>query len=679
LLSNIKDPWRIFTAAALVILIGLIIVPQIWIARTSVQQQGGAFDFKADSKAGTISLIKETVKGYDVETKGPNLYYISRNGIYYFSIRREKSGSLILSAGGDKPLKASIRSGGTVIVKVRGSRFNIRQKVFSSFFSTQKKVTPLFITKISNNSIRLNYSRNAFLSFIDRQKHYTLTNYLVFLTRSRYVKAIVNSLIVTVVSTFFAALIGITLAYFLSRYSIPGTNTILVLFTMASVSPPFLGAYAWRMLLGSYGIITRIFGLHWTIVGIHGVIWVIIWLVFPIIFLLSYDSFTSLDSSFRESSISLGADRRKTLLKIEIPLALPGIITGLYLAMMAAFSDFGTPYIISLNLNVLPVLIYKEYMSEVGSNPSIASTGSILMIFVSTLILTGQRIYLAGRAYASIKTSKPSVLKPSGKMKTLIYMFTITVAFFAFLPHITVFILSFLKWNVGIVTGILTMGNYTKLFVSDLNAIFVSFFLGLSATFLDFIFGIGIAYIIVRKRYPVISNLLGILVMIPYLIPGTVLGLGFILIFNQPPVLLTGTWLILVLAYFIRKLPFSVKSSEASLYQIHPALEEAAKSLGAPPFKSFSTVTLPMMLGGIISGVSLSFLQIMTELSSTIMLYRPPWKPMTAVIFENTIEAGADFGIAASMTVILMLLLYLPLYFITLNTRKLKERRIETI
>ncbi len=183
MLGNIKDPWRIFTAVALVILIGLIIVPQIWIARTSVQQQGGAFDLKADSKSGTIRLIKETVKGYDVETEGPNVYYIFRNGISYFSIRREKSGSVIISVGGNKPLKASVHSGGTVKIKVRDSRFNIRQKVFSSFFSTQKKVTPLSVTRISNNSIRLNYSRNAFLSFIDRQKHYTLTNYLVSLQR----------------------------------------------------------------------------------------------------------------------------------------------------------------------------------------------------------------------------------------------------------------------------------------------------------------------------------------------------------------------------------------------------------------------------------------------------------------------------------------------------------------
>ena len=137
-------------------------------------------------------------------------------------------------------------------------------------------------------------------------------------------------------------------------------------------------------------------------------------------------------------------------------------------------------------------------------------------------------------------------------------------------------------------TAVPTLKNFAKLFSTELHAVFVSIFLGVMATALDFVFGIGIAYIIVRKRYAVLSDFLNLLVMVPYIIPGTVLGIGFILIFNQPPILLTGTWIILVLAYFIRKLPYSVKSSEATLYQIHPALEEAAKSLGARPATQFS-------------------------------------------------------------------------------------------
>ena len=149
--------------------------------------------------------------------------------------------------------------------------------------------------------------------------------------------------------------------------------------------------------------------------------------------------------------------------------------------------------------------------------------------------------------------------------------------------------------------------------------------------------------------------------MLPYVIPGTVLGIGLILIFNQAPLQLTGTWFILALAYVIRNLPFTVKASEAALRQVHPALDEAAISLGARPVRVFLTITAPLMLAGALTGATLTFLHIVTELSSTIVLYRPPWKPMTAVIFENTL-VDADFGISAAQTILLMLIIYVPLY-----------------
>lgn len=675
----LKDPWLLFALLSALIAIGLIVVPQLWILRVSIQEEGGKFHLKAESAEGRVHVIPETVERYELEEQEEGTYLVTRKNVLYFQIISQGENSLLFKAVNGEKLSVEKGPEDSLQLRVKQSVFLISQKVFFSFLDTQTDVDPLTTKILSPTEILLTYHKNAFLAFEDRKLHFTIGNYITFLSSNRYIQAILNSLIVTVFSTLLASVIAVSLAYFLARYKIPGTSTILVLITMASVAPPFLGAYAWRMLLGSYGIITRFLGINWTIVGIHGVIWVITWLIFPVIFLLTYDAFTSIDHSLRESSMSLGADKRTTLFKIEIPLALPGIITGLYLAMMAAFADFGTPYIISIDLQVLPVLIYKEYMSEVGANMSIASTGSILMILISSLILMGQRIYLASRSYASVKSRNPSVMFPSKGKKLFILGLTGIVLFFAFLPHLTVLITSFLKWKVGVVTSIPTFENFLNLYRTELRAIFVSLFLGTSATLLDFIFGIGIAYIIVRKRYPILSDFLNILVMVPYIIPGTVLGLGFILIFNQPPILITGTWIILVLAYFIRKLPFSVKSSEASLYQVHPALEEAAKSLGAKPLRSFRDVTFPLMIGGIISGASLSFLHIMTELSSTIILYRPPWKPMTAVIFENTITAGADFGVAGAMTVLLMIILYVPLYVITKRTRKIKEMSIESI
>jgi iron(III) transport system permease protein len=208
---------------------------------------------------------------------------------------------------------------------------------------------------------------------------------------------------------------------------------------------------------------------------------------------------------------------------------------------------------------------------------------------------------------------------------------------------------------------------------NGLASAWVTLSLGVVGTLLAFSIGIAIAYILVRKRYTLIAPALNNVVMMPYVIPGTVLGIGLILIFNQAPLQLTGTWYILVLAYVIRNLPFTVKASEAALRQVHPALDEAAISLGARPIRVFLTITAPLMLAGAVTGATLTFLHIVTELSSTIVLYRPPWKPMTAVIFENTL-ADSDFGVCAAQTIILMLIVYVPLYIVVRYGQSEKNR-----
>ncbi len=675
----LNDPWKIFTIIAFLLLTLLVVVSQIWIGVSSFQRDGGSFTVRTEKGGPRLLLEEETVSGFTLDSSCDGKYLVRQKKRMLYTLNGKAPGKMDITSLNGESISFMPDDDGGVVISAGPDQLWISQKIFSGLFEKSSSQQDLEVVNAEGKNITLQYNAGAFLLFSDRNKLFTLSNYLTFLSRSRYVTAIKNSFIVMVFSTAIAAFFGISLAYLYARFKMPGTSLVLTIVTMASISPPFLGAYAWRMLLGGSGLITRFLGLNWTIVGMHGVIWVISWLVFPIVFLLTYDSFTSLDHSLRECSMSLGGTPRRTFFFIELPLAMPGIINGLYMAMMTSFTDFGTPYVISLDLNVLPVLIYKEYMSEVGGNLSFASTGSMLMIFFSSLILTAQRFYLARRSYASIKSKQPSVRMPGRIRKIGINAATAVILLFAFLPHLTVLISAFFEWNVGVMTSRFTLGNFASLFHSNLSSVGVTLFTGITATFMDFVFGLGIAYVIVKKRYPVVANALNLLVMVPYLIPGTVLGLGFILIFNQPPILLTGTWVILVLAYFIRKLPYSVKSVESALYQVHSALEEAAKSLGAKPARSFFQITFPLIIGGIISGATLSFLQIMTEISATIILYRPPWKPMTAVIFENTIDAGADFGLASAMTVLLMALLYIPLYFVTIKARKAKEVRIESI
>jgi iron(III) transport system permease protein len=660
-----RDPWKLFAVAALLLISVLILLPQLWIIIASLREDGGRFTFRHSEASARIELTSETVAGYSFIERNGRLV-AALDGTELFAMKRAGSASLEFE-GLSGPLTGTAIDANRLRLEVGGRRITMNQTVPMGLFGTTR--LPIAVEQVSPTLLRLRHGNNAFLEAIDPDPRWTLRNFGAFLNEPSARAALINSLIVTLSATALAGLIGVSLAWMIAKFDIYGREGLVVLVTMAAVSPPFLGAYAWRMLLGSSGILTQALGLDWTIIGLHGVIWVTAWHVFPLVFLLSYDAFTGADAALGEAAESLGASPLRRVFTVDLPLAMPGVLTGLYMALISAFADFGTPKIISLDLKLMPTLVYDEFLSEAGANPSMASAGALLMVLISTAFLGAYRAYLSFGTYATVSSRRLSPKKPSLLQHGLILAFAGFILLMAFVPHVTVLITSFMEWRSGVVFPVFTLANYRTMFANELMPVLISLSLATVSTAANILLGIGIAYVLVRKRYPVIGPLLNGIVMMPYVIPGTVIGIGLILALNTPPLVLTGTWAILCLSFFIRNLPYAVKASEAVLFQIHPALEEAAVSLGATPMRSFMHATLPLMASGLVSGATLAFLHGMTELSSTIVLYRPPWKPMTAVIFENTITLGADFGIAAAMTVLLMVILYGPLWLITRKTR----------
>ncbi len=654
-----RDNWLFFSIVALLVCIATILLPQIRLLSASVIGDGGRFSIV--HRAAGLEPVPEMTSQFtpDIIEKNKALQ-VTKSGQFTLDILDVDPTTVLLRS--EKPISLTPEGSSQLAISVDGVRLDVSQQAPRGLFN-KSAPQPLAGQADADGSLSLRHAQNAYLSFEAREPTITASNYLAFVTGRDTLRATLNSLIVSLSATAIAAILGVSLAYVVARFDVRGSTAIVFLTTMASVSPPFLGAYAWRLLLGRNGVVTSFLGIDFTIVGMHGVIWVIAWLVFPVIFLLSHSAFSGLDASHIEAAESLGARPAKTRFSIEIPLAMPGIITGLYLATMAALSDFGTPRIIGLDLSVLPVLIYTSFLSEAGRNPALAATGSVVLVAVSSLFLMAQQVYLARRGFAVVSARRPDRRKLSTTGQVAAWVFASTVLFFAFVPHLTVLATSFMEWRVGLPRFSLTLSNYATMWQSGLTSAWVTLSLGFAGTIVAFAAGLGIAFVLVRKRYRVIAPLLSMTVMMPYVIPGTVLGIGLIMMFNEAPLQLTGTWFILALAYVIRNLPFTVKASEASLRQVHPALDEAALSLGARPFKVFVSVTAPLMLAGAITGATLTFLHIVTELSSTIVLYRPPWKPMTAVIFENTL-VDADFGVSAAQTILLMMIIYIPLYLV---------------
>lgn len=496
----------------------------------------------------------------------------------------------------------------------------------------------------------------------------TGANFARYLTASRYREALLNSLAVSALATALALLAAVPLAFLHARYRLPARHAVLALATLSTASPPFLGAYAWVLLLGWDGFLShalRGLGLPWgSIVGFHGIVWVSLWSSAGLVFLFAHDAFAAADPDLEEAAQSAGASRWRAHRDIALPLALPGLTTAAYMTAMGVLADFGTPRIVGGPVDVLPVLLYHEFLSEAGGNPSLASAGSLLVVALSTLLLMLQRLALAGRSFALAGSRRADRLPLPGWARGPALAATALFFLLSFVPHLAIAVSSFATWRADIPSLPWTLDNYRGLLARALGPIVTSYALSAAATLLAVALGTLLAYVTVRRSYPVLSPALSALALVPYLIPGTVLAIGLLVAFNREPLRLTGTWLILVVAYLVRKLPYAARAAEAALHQVPASLEEAALSVGATPARALKDVTAPLIVPGLVSGATLTFLMTLTELSATLMLYSAATTTMSIVIYKAALGVGGQFGLAASTAVAMMASVYLPLYLV---------------
>ena len=510
-------------------------------------------------------------------------------------------------------------------------------------------------------------------SLVARDGSPTLAHFARFFREARYLAALRNSVVLSLVITALALVVAVPLAFVHARYRLPGQGATLTLAAMATVTPPFLGAYVWIMLLGWSGLLSsaiRATGIPFeSIVGFRGIVWVGLWSTVGLVFLFAHDAFSNMDPSLEEAAMSVGASRLRAYLQVSLPMATPALLTVGYLVLMSAFTDFGTPKIIGGDIEVLPVLVYNEFLGEVSTSPSMASTASLVMVALSTIVLMAQRWLLTRRSYALAGTARAGLRPLSSFATAAVMAWTGLVFLMVFTPHLVVTVLSFVTWTMDVPHLPVTLANYEILGRRSLSPVLVSYVLALVSTLAAVVVGVLVAYVVVRRGFAVLGPGLNALVMFPYLVPGTVLAVGLIVAFSRPPLALTGTGAILALAYFIRKLPYAMKAAEAALYQVHPSLEEAGMSVGATPARVFRDITVRLILPGLVSGATLAFLATITELSATIMLYSAAWTTMTVVIFQAAQGMGGQFGIASATAVVMMVSIYGPLYLVRRHYR----------
>ncbi|MFA6776815.1 MAG: iron ABC transporter permease, partial [Sphaerochaetaceae bacterium] len=296
---------------------------------------------------------------------------------------------------------------------------------------------------------------------------FTLDNYKTFFTLPYYYKTLLNSLNVSFTATCTALVIGLPMAYLMTRYNIAGKKLWHILAIMSLMSPPFIGAYSWILLFGRNGVATRFLeamGLTvGSIYGRTGIVVIFTLMLYPYIYLYVSGAMSSIDKSLEEAAENLGSSKWRRIMTITLPVVMPSIASGAIVVFLTALADFGTPMLIGEGYKVLPVMIYDEYMSEIGANDNLASALSVVIVICSSLVLLLQKIVIARHNYVMTSMRPPEVVRLHGWKRFWATLPVAIIVCISILPQLVVLITSFIKTNGPVFLKGVSLGSYRNI------------------------------------------------------------------------------------------------------------------------------------------------------------------------------------------------------------------------
>jgi iron(III) transport system permease protein len=477
-------------------------------------------------------------------------------------------------------------------------------------------------------------------------------------------------------------MLGFLFAFVQVKLDVPFKRFFNLVGILPIISPPFAVAMSTIVLFGRSGLITRrLLGIRYDIYGLDGLILVLSISFFPVAYLTLLGMMRALDPSLEEAATSLGAGKWRSFRTIVLPMLIPGLASSFLLLFVEALADLANPLLIGGNFTVLASRIYLAIIGEYDLHAG--AVLSLILLLPSLTIFFFQHYWVSRRSYVSV-TGKPTgyhqpihspwVKWPLFALCALISGLILLIYGFIFVGAVTK------VW--GINYGLTLEHFHFVLFGYGSEAMTDTTLLSAIAMPVASLMGMLIAFLVVRRRFAG-RNLVDFASMLGLAVPGTVVGIGFILAFNHPMwggvvPKLTGTAFIIILAYIVRSIPASVRSGVAALQQVDEAMEEASTSLGASSITTFRRITMPLVRPAFLTGLIYSFSRSMTSLSAIIFLVTPRWRIMTAQIL-NEAETGR-FGNAAAYCVVLIAIVLSSIglmYFVVGSTTG-AERLIET-
>ncbi|HET9925560.1 MAG TPA: iron ABC transporter permease [Methylomirabilota bacterium] len=497
----------------------------------------------------------------------------------------------------------------------------------------------------------------------DEAGRWTLANFHAFFTDRFYLRSLWHSMILGVATVITSSVLGIAVAFLLVRFDFAGRNLFSYLTMIPIISPPLVGVLGFTFILGRAGtvnvLLMDLFDMLKPVnflYGIHGVVLVETLHLFPMITLNVVDALGKVDPSLEEAAESVGARGWSKFWRVTLPLTTPGYVAGALLVFIWTFSDFATPLV----LGVQDLLAPQAYLNIVQFvDRRIFRMGiviSALMVLLAILFLLAARHYVAIKDYSSLAYTRIARRRLSPGKQALVVAFLSVLLLLSFIPYIGVTLASIGKgWALTPLPVAYTLQYYERVIVETPKYILNSFLYSGLAVVICIGVGVPIAWLLGRSTVPGRGALDAINTLI-LAVPGTAIGIAYIRAFHfDLPGFdrgLTSFWIIMPLVLAVRRLPYTVRGSFASLLLVHRSLEEAASSVGASSARTFKDVTLPLIWKGILVGSLFSFMTSLQEASAVLFLALGGWESITNGIFAFYIAGSANE--AAALGVILI-------------------------
>lgn len=493
----------------------------------------------------------------------------------------------------------------------------------------------------------------------------TLANFVEAFTTVRYLVAIRNSLILATAVGLLDLVLAVPLAWAVVRTDMPLKGLVRASVVGAFITPGFLGAIAWTLLaspragwlnkgwMALTGASSGLFNIY----SMAGLVFVVSLYTYPYAFLFTANSFELMSSEMEDAAAILGARTWRVMRAVTIPLVVPGVVAGFIMAFLEATADLGAPLLISVPARFQVITTQLFQFFQYPAKIEVAAAYSLPLLLITGALLFVQRRLLARRTFATLtgKGAAQRIIR-LGRWRWVPLAWCLSVATLSlFLPTLTLLSAATAKaWARGWSLQNFTLDNFRFILVehpTTPGAILNSFTFAAAAATATTVIAFLTAYM-VNRRLVRGSWVLGYTAMMPYVIPGIVLAIGFLAAYARPPFALYGTAWIMIFAFTSRFLPIAYTNSDAALKSIHPELEDAARIAGAGRFVTLSEVTLPLVKRAVLGGWLLVVIAGVRELSTAIFLFSANTKVMSTVLIDLSEEG--DFERLAALGIVML-------------------------